>query len=139
MRRALGAVVVMALIGLWNFTDALLLRPPPSPIERVSPAGSAPVLTQPVKLDPLPPATVRRAQSVHDRLAGSSFRADPFGFLSSAPADSLDLLPGVGPVLAARIIESRRTRGSFASWNDVLAVKGIGPATVARWRALAGQ
>jgi competence protein ComEA len=138
MRRALGAVVVMALIGLWNFADALLLRPHPSPIERVAPARSAPVF-QPGKLDPLPPATVTRAQPVHDRLAGSSFRADPFAFLSSASADSLDLLPGVGPVLAARIIESRRIRGSFASWNDVLAVKGIGPATVARWRSLAGQ
>lgn len=66
----------------------------------------------------------------------ASFADDPLTFLSRAPADSLDLLPGIGPVLAARIIETRRAHDGFDSWNDVMAVKGVGPRLIARWKAL---
>jgi competence protein ComEA len=62
--------------------------------------------------------------------------SDPLAFLSRAPADSLDLLPGIGPVLAARIVECRRASGGFSSWKEVDAVKGIGPKLIARWQAL---
>jgi hypothetical protein len=65
-----------------------------------------------------------------------SFATDPLRFLSRAPADSLDLLPGIGPVLARRIIEARRARGGFTAWAEVDAVKGVGPTLIARWRAL---
>ena len=47
-------------------------------------------------------------------------------------SDSLQLLPGVGPVLAARIDEARRQGTIFRRPADLLAIKGIGPAAMAR-------
>ncbi len=68
-----------------------------------------------------------------------SFQREPLVYLSTAPADSLELLPGIGPVLASRLLEARRGRGSFTSWDDVLGVRGIGPQTIARLQALASR
>jgi competence protein ComEA len=68
-----------------------------------------------------------------------SFQHDPLVFLSTAPADSLELLPGIGPVLATRLLEARRGRGSFTSWDDVLRVRGIGPKTIERLQSLASR
>ena len=65
--------------------------------------------------------------------------SDPLAFLSSADADSLDLLPGVGPVLAARLIAAREAHGAFRSWDDVDRVRGIGRKTIARLQALASE
>lgn len=45
---------------------------------------------------------------------------------NTAPADSLELLPGVGKMLADRIVEYRQTK-PFRSEIDVTEVKGIGP------------
>ena len=46
-----------------------------------------------------------------------------------SPADSLELVPGIGPVLAGRIIAFRDSVGPFASIEDVMKVGGIGHAT----------
>lgn len=48
----------------------------------------------------------------------------------------LQALPGVGPVLAARIVEWRREQGPFASLEALDAVKGVGPARIEQWGAL---
>jgi competence protein ComEA len=53
--------------------------------------------------------------------------------LSRADQATLETLPGVGPSLAARIIAFRDTHGPFQSVSDVLAVSGIGPATLDRF------
>ena len=45
---------------------------------------------------------------------------------NTAPADSLELLPGIGPVLADRIVEYRRQK-RFEREIDITEVKGIGP------------
>ncbi|MBX5483631.1 MAG: helix-hairpin-helix domain-containing protein [Myxococcaceae bacterium] len=37
-------------------------------------------------------------------------------------------IPGVGPALAHTLIEERDKRGGFKSWDEVDAVKGVGPA-----------
>ena len=49
--------------------------------------------------------------------------------LNAATAEQLQELPGVGPVLAERIIAWRTDNGPFAGPEDVMAVRGIGPAT----------
>ena len=42
------------------------------------------------------------------------------------------VLPGVGEVLAKRIVESREADGPFKSHGDLLRVHGIGPRTLER-------
>jgi competence ComEA-like helix-hairpin-helix protein len=51
-----------------------------------------------------------------------------------SPADSLELVPGIGPVLSERIIQYRRTHGAFVSVDSLVNVKGIGPKTLAKIR-----
>ncbi len=45
-------------------------------------------------------------------------------------------LPGIGPALAGRIVESREREGPFANTSDLLRVSGIGPSTLDRVEAL---
>jgi competence protein ComEA len=52
--------------------------------------------------------------------------------LNAASAAELTLLPGVGPKLAQRILDERARLGGFRSLQDLDAVSGIGPATLAR-------
>ena len=46
--------------------------------------------------------------------------------INTATADQLQLLPRVGPALAARIIDYRESNGPFQSVDEIVAVKGIG-------------
>ena len=48
--------------------------------------------------------------------------------INRASVNELDGLPGVGPVLAARIAAYRQSNGNFASVDDLRKVSGIGPA-----------
>lgn len=52
-----------------------------------------------------------------------------------ATAEELDRLPGIGPALAARIIEDRTARGPFGSLEALQQVRGIGPVLAERLRA----
>lgn len=57
--------------------------------------------------------------------------------VNSAEEAQLDLLPGIGPRLAARIVEDRRTEGSFASLDELMRVAGLGPRLIERLRPYA--
>lgn len=56
--------------------------------------------------------------------------------VNSATAAELDELPGVGPVLAERIVEHRDRNGPFATVEDLLDVPGIGERKLASLRDL---
>jgi competence protein ComEA len=51
--------------------------------------------------------------------------------LNSASAEELETLPGIGPVLAAAIVQWRTDNGGFTSIEQLQEVSGIGPATYA--------
>jgi len=50
--------------------------------------------------------------------------------INSASAAELELLPRIGPTLAARIVADRDANGPFDSLDDLRRVNGIGPRTV---------
>jgi competence ComEA-like helix-hairpin-helix protein len=51
---------------------------------------------------------------------------------STAASEDLELLPGIGPEMASRIIRYREQHGRFRSPSDLLQVPGIGARTLAR-------
>ena len=57
-------------------------------------------------------------------------------FINHASVDDLRRLPGVGPKRAEAILIVRQRIGKFQRVEDLLRVKGIGRATVKRWRPL---
>jgi competence protein ComEA len=52
--------------------------------------------------------------------------------VNTASAEELSLLPGVGPARARAIVELRQQRGGFKRIEDLLEVKGIGEASLAK-------
>jgi competence protein ComEA len=65
----------------------------------------------------------------------SSASAGPVS-LSSATAEQLDALPGVGPVTAEKIVAYRQQHGAFRSVDELDAISGIGPSRIADLRGL---
>lgn len=64
-------------------------------------------------------------------VVGESHPGDATGSaisLNSASASELTALPGIGPATAAAIVAHRESAGGFGAVEDLLQVKGIGPA-----------
>lgn len=73
--------------------------------------------------------------------AGVAFAADPAPArapldLNRATAEELETLPGIGAAKAAAIVEARDAQGGFSSLDELEAVRGIGPALMAKLRPL---
>jgi len=54
--------------------------------------------------------------------------------INRATAGELDSLPGIGPVLASRIIDYRKANGLFISVDDLQKVSGIGVSKFAQFK-----
>ncbi len=67
--------------------------------------------------------------------AGAGASAGPVS-LSSASAEQLDTLPGIGPVTAQKIVAYRQQHGAFTSVDGLDAIPGIGPARIAELQGL---
>lgn len=95
----------------------------PRMLERIAPLLELPI-------GPASATVADGARPVLDSPGAGPARVDP----NRAGADELQTLPGVGPALAARIIAHRDSVGGFRTLDDLLAVSGIGPATLERLR-----
>lgn len=94
------------------------------------PADNAP------KADPADPKAATPAQGP-PRQGPSEKTAAPAKLdLNTATAAQLELLPGIGPAIAQRIVEYREAHGKFSTLESLDAVKGVGPKTIARLRPL---
>jgi competence protein ComEA len=56
--------------------------------------------------------------------------------LNRATLEQLETLPGVGPSIAAAIVDHRERNGPFATVEELVDVRGIGPARLEQLRAL---
>ena len=84
--------------------------------------------------DSRPPARPRAPR----RQALAPDQSGPPLDLNRATLADLIRLPGVGPVLARRILEARETVGRFAGVDDLVGVRGVGRAKLERLRPLVG-
>lgn len=94
------------------------------------------VLAQPRGPAPAPPPREERPAPPVATPARQRLLADEPIDVNTALASDLELLPRIGPQLAARIVEDRDRAGPFHSVEDLARVRGIGPRTVERLRPL---
>lgn len=116
-RRGGLVVVLLLLIGAgWDAFRAATLPP--------APGGSA-----------HPGAAIVQTATPVDSARPHPGAAPAVDLNRAGPAE-LDRLPGIGPVLAARIVEHRRRHGRFGSVEELRAVRGVGPRMLERLRPL---
>lgn len=72
----------------------------------------------------------RKGEAVPSGATGGAGETAPAGplDLNTATLEQLDALPGVGPATAKAILDERAKRGRFGSVDELLDVRGIGPA-----------
>jgi len=80
----------------------------------------------------------REYQATADSAAKPTLTADlerPID-VNHASQEDLQVIPGIGPVLAKRIVDYRAKNGYFRTVQDLIEVKGIGPKLLLRWEGL---
>jgi competence protein ComEA len=54
--------------------------------------------------------------------------------INTATSEELQLVPGIGPVTAEKILQMRKSYGPFKSVHDLLAIRGLGPKRLEKMR-----
>lgn len=54
--------------------------------------------------------------------------------INTANSEELQLVPGIGPVTAEKILQMRKSYGPFKSVDDLRAIRGIGPKRLEKMR-----
>ncbi|HSB68124.1 MAG TPA: helix-hairpin-helix domain-containing protein [Candidatus Methylomirabilis sp.] len=103
----------------------------------LSRAGSdGPAFQTPPRVEVGPVEDLRPpAEAAHAIAAGQQPTPPAALDLNAVDVQALQTLPGVGPVLAERIVAYRRVHGPFRAAEELLQVPGVGPQ---RWGRLRG-
>jgi competence protein ComEA len=94
-----------------------------------------PVPEQP-KPEPSDQSMAAQTPIVVPTSAATAVKAAPKVNLNRAGVDELRTLPGVGPVLAQRMVEWRKAHGRYRTVDDLQEVKGIGKKRLEQLRPL---
>jgi competence protein ComEA len=54
--------------------------------------------------------------------------------INTADSVQLQLVPGIGPSTAEKILQMRKSYGAFKSINDLMAIRGLGPKRLEKMR-----
>jgi len=54
--------------------------------------------------------------------------------INTADSTQLQLVPGIGPSTAEKILQMRKSYGAFKSVNDLTAIRGLGPKRLEKMR-----
>lgn len=134
-----AAVVVLgvaSIVGMcWSVWGRRPVEWPERPVQTHAPTTTPPANSE-------PPAT-KRAESALQSNARPREREAPAPAppkpakinINTASAEEIELLPGIGPQLAQRIVEHRTKNGAFKTVDGLDAVSGIGEKTIAEVRA----
>lgn len=129
------AATALAALGL---AVGHVRRTHPEVVERLERFDRVPESPDPVAVPPAAPGASPRRPERPATLRpadGEAPSPEPID-LNRARAGDLMRLPGVGPVLATRIVESRDTDGPFASVEELRRVRGLHRSTLDRLRPL---
>ena len=96
------------------------------PVDVERPPLASPSSTEPS--DPLAPLPEQRPQKFGRQSTTISLD------VNRASQQDFERLPGIGPILAGRIVEYRETRGGFRDIEQLRRVKGVGKKTFERIR-----
>ncbi|MBI4400215.1 MAG: helix-hairpin-helix domain-containing protein [Nitrospirae bacterium] len=127
----LAATVAVVMWFGWPTQDA---SDPDSP-SQVPQAQAQPESSAIPEDESLSTETVSGEQSTRSQQPGRA-RALSRLDLNRATVEQLQALPGIGEVLAQRIVERRQARGSFRTVDELRDVKGIGAKKLERLRPL---
>ncbi|MPQ97463.1 competence protein ComEA [Modestobacter sp. I12A-02628] len=126
------AVVVVSVVGLVR-TPGLVSLPTGSRVaDALTAAGGLLPEADPASVNAA--ALVVDGQQIAVGVPGAAAAPTAAGAATSGPVDlntatvaDLDALPGIGPVLAQRIVDHRTSEGPFTSIDQLDDVEGIGP------------
>lgn len=113
MRKTVGKWVYAAMLVICAFVLGYLFG------QKAAPSPQITVIN---------PETTESLQETSDGISQSLNQvAEPFLVdINTADEATLDLLPGIGPAYAQRIVEYRTQNGPFRTIEDIMNVSGIG-------------